>query len=111
MLTRARLVSEKVQYDPSPTIADQQIGRIGLLHSDTAKPLGKRQRRLILAAKIATSPQAIKGAQLVVSVVKALRNLQRVHPSCAGLGYRTFDIEQRLSKCGIQEHCVALSPD
>src|SRR5712672_3019330 len=111
MFPRARLVSEKMQYDPGHTIADQQIGRICLLHSETAEPLGKNQRGLILAAKIAASPQAIKGAHLIVSVVKPLRNLQCGHPSCAGLAHRTFDIDQRLAKCRIEEHCAALRRD
>src|ERR1700719_1580085 len=110
MLPRARLVSETMQYDPGHTIADQQIGWIGLLHSKTTEPLGGSQRRSMFAAKIATSPQAIKGAHLIVSVLEPLRNLQCGHPSCAGLA-RTFDIDQRLAKCRIEEHCAALRRD
>ena len=77
------------------------------VRSNSAEPLGKRQRGPILAAVQMISPQPTKCPQLTLGVVKPLGNLQGVRPSCAGFRRRTFGVDQRRSECSIQLHFVA----
>ena len=65
----------------------------------------------MLAAADAKGPQAPERAQLVLDVVKALRNLEGLCPDRLDLGDGTSAIHERCRKGGLELHFAARVPD
>src|SRR6266849_1746426 len=73
---RIGLVSQVMQRKPDHSIADEQVGPVGLPRRKTAEPLGKRQRQAMLAIVGAKRPKTPERPQLILGIVEALGDLE-----------------------------------
>src|ERR1700693_161055 len=92
------------------SLADQAIVRLGPLRRQSIEPLSQGQSDALLAAVDAKGPQAPERAQLVLGIVKALRDLKGLCPNLADLGNGTSGIHQRRAQCGEELHLALRVP-
>ena len=108
---RPRLLSEEVETGADHPIANERVGGIPGLRRHAAKPLGKLQRLPELSIVHVTGPQPPQCAQLIVGVVKSLRQLQRGGPGGTRLARGPRCVHQRPAERGLQLQlaaCVAI---
>src|SRR5258708_11555541 len=107
MTPRVGMISHVVQDDADQAITNQPIKRIGCLRSKRRESLSQSQRGPKLATDRVIKPQAMKGPQLIVSVIKTLCNLEGFFPGRPGFGSRAFRICQRYPEGRTQLHLAA----
>ena len=111
MAPRAGQVAQIMLRDPDQSLADQAIVRIRLLRCQSIRTFAPRARatRCWPLAGV-KEPQAPERAQLILGVIKALRNLKGLCPGRADLGNGTSGIHQRCRKRGVELHLAARVP-
>ena len=110
MAPRAEQIAQVILRCADHSLADQAIVRVGPLRRQSIEPLSQGQSDAMLAAVDAKGPQAPERAQLVLGIVKALRNLEGLCPDRADLGNGTSGIHQRCRKRGVELHLAARVP-
>ena len=110
MAPRAEQIAQIILRRTDHSLADQAIVRIGPLRRQRIEPLSQCQSDAMLTAADVKGPQAPERAQLVLDVVKALRNLEGLCPDRADLGNGTSAIHQRCRKRGVELHLAARVP-
>src|ERR1700730_3027876 len=86
VMSRSGLVSQEVLRYADHSITDQQVCLASLVRRELAKSLSKLQRSPILVAANARRIQAPERPELVLDVLQAFRDRQRVCPGRLALG-------------------------
>src|SRR5262245_54603417 len=77
------------------------------MRGNTGEPLSKRLRGPMLAAAETIRPQAPECSQLILGIVEALRQLERIRPGRAGLRDMALDLYQARPKCCMELNLAA----
>jgi predicted RNA-binding Zn-ribbon protein involved in translation (DUF1610 family) len=91
-------------------IADQPIVGVGSVRSQSIQPLRQCQSHAMPTVADVKGQQAPERSQLVLGIVKALRDLEGLCPGRAGLGNVTSGMHQRRAECGMELHLAARVP-
>src|SRR5260370_15390489 len=86
MTPRTDLVANKMFGHAHHTLAEQLIVQVRPAHCQIMEPLRKWQRNTVWTASGVIEIQAPKGAQLILGVSKALRDLECLRQRRAHLG-------------------------
>src|SRR5215831_20264909 len=101
------VISHVMQDDADQAITNQPIKWIRCRRGQCRESLSQAQRDPKLAANRIIKPQAMKGARLIVSVIKTLCNLEGIFPGHPGFGSGALGICQRYPEGGTQLHLAA----
>jgi hypothetical protein len=111
MAARAEQIADEVLGLAHHPLADQPIVRVGALRRQATEPLHQSESDPMLTAAQVEGPYAPERPQLVLDIVKALRNLERLCPCCADFRVgHTPGIHQRCAQCGMELHLPARVP-